>query len=124
MLTDRLAAQRQLVDAECVGGLMTESSMRGGMQLGGLAVASGTSDATIVPVVLVHRSKGYFNAAARVQIMMLPEKASARAVGLSEAPRARVGPEAPDSSHWFPFAWTAGGQQFRGDTRLLRRSFP
>ena len=91
-----------------------ESSVRGGMQLRGLAVILGISDATVVSFVLIYRSKGYFNAAARVQLLILSEKArrGRRPVGFAgsyEGPRAR----GPERSLQFPFAWTAGGQQIR-----------
>ncbi|HRD78778.1 MAG TPA: hypothetical protein PK264_23045, partial [Hyphomicrobiaceae bacterium] len=64
------------------------SSVRDELKLGGLVVMAGSPVATTVPVALVHRRKGYLNAAACALIAILNEGTARR----QPPARRRLGP--------------------------------
>lgn len=77
MLIDSLTAQKRLVEAGFGIGLVPESSVRDEIRLGSLQTICGTGIATSVPVALIHRRKGYLNAAARALVSILKANGAA-----------------------------------------------
>lgn len=71
---DSLTAQKRLVEAGFGIALLPKCSVRDELRLGSLAEIDAPAVRTTVPVALIHRRKGYLNAAARALIALLDER--------------------------------------------------
>lgn len=83
MGVDSLTAQKRLVEAGFGIGMLPESSLREELRLGTLRVLDLKDLRASVPVVVIHRRKGYLGAAARELLAIL----SAKPLSLSHAVR-------------------------------------
>ncbi|TMQ26656.1 MAG: hypothetical protein E6K82_03985 [Candidatus Rokuibacteriota bacterium] len=71
---DSLTAQKRLVEAGFGLGLLPESSVHEELRLGTLRALDAPAMRLAVPVVLVHRRRGYLSGAARALMALLAER--------------------------------------------------